>query len=58
MLKIQLPRDRVGDVQITTFDIPIIYIYTSDTGVPEIAYDCLSIFGGEVCIPKVNTARR
>jgi hypothetical protein len=58
MLQIQFPRNGVGDVQITIFDTPVICIYTFDTGDSEITYRCLSLSGKEVCIHKVNTARR
>jgi len=58
MLQIQFPRNGIGDVQITLFDIPIICIYTSDAGVPEITYHCLSFSREEVCVHEVNTARR
>jgi len=39
------PAQRIGDVQITVFEIPIIGIYTPDTGAHEIIYRCLSFSG-------------
>jgi hypothetical protein len=33
MLQIQFPGDGIGDVQIATFNLPIVRIYTSDTAI-------------------------